>query len=78
MLNFYLVAINELTTEVTVYLMKVQTMVTSKQSLYKLNVLTHLVDGACAAGVVTGGLDAAGESLVALEADNIVGLPAVQ
>ena len=42
------------------------------------NILTQLVDVACLTGIVSCGLNTTRGSLIALEADNIVSLPAVQ
>ena len=78
MAHLHLVAVNELTLEVAVDLVQVQTVVAAEQRLDELNVLTYLVDGAGTAGIVACGLNTTGEGLIALEADNIVGLPAMQ
>ena len=77
-LHFYLVAIHELSSEVTVDLVEVQTVVTAKEGLYKLNILAHLVDVTCTTRVVACGLDTAAEGFVTLEAHHIVGLPAME
>ena len=78
MLHLHLVTVNELSSEITVDLVEVQTVVTAQKGLYKLNILAHLVDVTSTAWVVAGGLDSAAEGLVTLEAHHIVGLPAME
>ena len=78
MLHAALVAVDELAAEVAVDFVEVQSVVAAEQCLDELDVLPHLVDGACASGVVACGLDAARESFVSLEAHHVVGLPAVE
>ena len=78
MANLHLVAIDELAAEVTVDFVQVQTVITCQQGLHEFNVLAHLVDVACTAGIVTCGLNATAEGIVALKAYHIVGLPAMQ
>ena len=58
MLRATLVAVDELSTEVTVDLMQIQTMVTSEQRLHELDVLTNLIDVTGTARIVTRGLNA--------------------
>ena len=53
-------------------------MVTGDEGLYELEVLAYLIDVAGAAGIVSGGLDTAGQSAFALESDDVVSLPAVK
>ena len=78
MLDAALVAVDELAAEVTIDLVEVQAVVAAEQGLHKLNVLANLVDGAGAAGIVTSGLDTAREGFIALETDDVIGLPAVE
>ena len=73
-----LVAVDELASEVAVYLVQVQAVLSCQQSLDELDVLAHLVDVAGTAGIVSCGLYAARERFVPLEAHHVVGLPAVQ
>ena len=59
MLRATLVAVDELSTEVTIDLVQIQTMVTSEQRLHELDVLTNLIDVTGTARIVTRGLNAA-------------------
>ena len=78
MRHFYLVAIDELAAEVSVNLMEVHTVVTSEESLDKLQVSADFIYVPGASGIVSGGLDTSGKTGGALEAHHIVSLPAVQ
>ena len=78
MLHLDLVAVDELASEVAVYLVQVQAVVAGQEGLDELDVLAHLVDVAGAAGIVACSLYAARERFVSLEAHHVVGLPAVQ
>ena len=77
-LHFHLVAVDKLSAEVTVDFVQVQAVVAGQQRLHKLDVLSHLVDVAGAAGIVACGLNATTEGIVALEAHHVVCLPAVE
>ncbi len=78
MLGTYLVTIHEFTAEVAVNLMQVHAVVAGQKGLHEFKVPANLVNVPGAAGIVACGLDAAGKSLIAFKADNIVGLPAVE
>ena len=58
MLGATLIAVDKLSTEVTVDLMQIQAVVTSEQRLHELDVLTNLIDVTGAARIVTRGLNA--------------------
>ena len=73
-----LVAVHELAAEVAVDFVEVHAVVAGKEGLDEFEVAPDFVDVAGASGVVAGGLDAAGKGLVPLEADDVVGLPAVE
>ena len=77
-LYLHLVTIHELTAEVSIDLMEVQTVVTGDEGLHELDVLTHLVNITGTTRVIAGGLNATREGFVALKADHIVGLPTMQ
>ena len=53
-------------------------MVAGQKGLHEFKVPADLVNVPGAAGIVACGLDAAGKSLIAFKADDIVGLPAVE
>ena len=57
MFHLYLVAINELIAEVTIDLMEVQTVITSDECLYKLDVFTYLIYITGTTWIITCGLD---------------------
>src|SRR5690606_30620687 len=72
------VALDRLSAEVAVDRVQIEAVPTGQQLVNEFEVLTQLVDGAGLAGIVAGGLDAAGERGVgALETADIVALPAV-
>ena len=54
-----------------------QLLLTGNQFVCEFKVFSQFSDGACLAGIVTGGLDTAGQGTHALEAVDVVGLPAV-
>ena len=58
MLGATLIAVDKLSTEVTVDLMQIQAVVTSEQRLHELDVLTNLIDVTGTARIVTCGLNA--------------------
>ena len=58
MFQLTLVTVNELTSEVTIYLVQVQAVVTTQQSLYELNILTYFIDITGTTRIVTCGLNA--------------------
>ena len=53
-------------------------MVAGEKGLHELEVLADFVDVAGASGIVAGRLDTAGKTVLALEPDHVVGLPAMQ
>ena len=58
MLGTTLVAVDELSTEVTIDLVQIQAVVTGQQCLHELDVLTNLIDVTGTARIVTRGLNA--------------------
>jgi hypothetical protein len=58
--------------------MEIDAVVSGEESLDELEVGADFLDITGASGVVAGGLDASGERSHALEASDIVGLPAMQ
>ena len=78
MLYAHLVAVNKLVAKLSVGLMEVKAQSTGEQRCHLVNILAQLVDVACLTGIVSCGLNTTRGSLIALEADNIVSLPAVQ
>ncbi len=78
MLWLALVTVYEFAAEFTVGFMKVQAESSAKKGNDLFNVLTYFCYVAGTAGVVTRGLDAAGEGFIALKTDDIISLPAVQ
>ena len=73
-----LVTVHELAAEVSVNLMEVHAVVAGQQGFHEFKVFSYLVYVAGAAGIVAGGLDAAGQAVLAFKANDVVGLPAVQ
>ena len=57
MLYLYLVSVNELIAEVTIDFMEVQTVITSDERLYKLDVFTYLIYITGTTRIITCGLD---------------------
>ena len=78
MLRTALVAVYELAAEVSVNLMEIHAVVAGQQGFHEFEVFSYLVYVAGAAGIVAGGLDAAGQAVLAFKTDDVVGLPAVQ
>src|SRR5574344_1321426 len=78
MLHFYLIAVYKLSTEVAVCFVQIEAMFSCQQALHKFDISTHFVDVAGSAGIVASSLYATRKGFIALEADNIIGLPAMQ
>ena len=78
MLHLHFITIDELSTEITIDLMEVQTVVARNKGLDELDVLTYLVDITGTSRIVSCGLNAAREGVVTLETHHIIRLPAVQ
>ena len=78
MLNFYLVAVHELTSKVTIDFVKIQTVVTCDEGLHEFDVLAYLVDITGASRIVACCLNTTTQGIVALKTDHIIGLPAMQ
>jgi len=77
-LDFHLVAVNELASEVAIDLVEVQAVVAGEQALGEADVGSHFLDVAGASGVVARCLYASAEGFVALETHHVVSLPAMQ
>ena len=72
-----LVTVNELSTEVTIDFMEVETMVSCYQGFYKFDVLSDLVNVSGSSWIVSRGLYATAQGIVALKSHYIVSLPAM-
>ena len=78
MLDIHLVAIHELASEITVYLVEVETVASCDQVLGELDVIAYLTDVASASRIVAGRLDSSRQTCIAFKTDNVVGLPAME
>jgi len=77
-LHLNLVAVNKLSAEFSVGLVQVQTEGSGKERFHLINILAQLIDIASLSRIVSCGLDTARCCHVALKADNVVCLPAVE
>ena len=76
--RLYLVAVYELSAKLAVGLVEIETEGTAEQREHFIDILAQLLDVAGASRIVARSLNAAGSSLSPVEADDIVGLPAMQ
>ena len=74
----YLVTVDLLAPELTIYLVEIETEGTSEERVYLFNILSEFIDIASLARIVTCTLDTARSSLTTLETNYIVSLPAMQ
>ena len=77
-LHLYLITIHELTAEVSIDLMEVQTVITGDEGLHEFNVFAYLIYITGTTGIVACGLDATRQGVVALKTNYVVCLPAMQ
>ena len=77
LVDFHLIAVYELPAEITIYFMKIQPVLPSQQTLYEKDVPAYFLYVSGTPRIVPRCLNSYGERFDTLEADHVVGLPAM-